>query len=119
MAFSSTNIFVILLYVIPGFIAIEFYRLPYPGKRVSDGQMIVRSLILSFVVHAFLGILGVIVEAPRLNYVTRPLQTVGFKSVILLMGCGCLLGVALIAQHAIRGRLRMLPPDPLSIWPKA
>jgi len=118
MSFSNANVFVILLYVIPGFIAIEVYRLRYPGKRISDAQMIVRSLIWSFAIHVFLGSMSVVTDDPRINYVTRPLQTVGFKSVVLLIGCGCLLGAVLIVQHAIRGRLRLLPPDPLSVWPK-
>lgn len=114
------NVVEILLYIVPGFLALQIYRARAPIKRHSDFYDIASSIVFSVPVvvlirwldlRALGGSLHTSASFPYMRYV------------LVLLGTGIVGGLLLIAIHEIRFRLPqkwpalyMLAPDPQSIW---
>ena len=113
--------FVLLLFLLPGFLAMQIYRARYPAKRLSQFEVIVWSVLHSFVVH--LGIAGFALVLGRsdldlLNHGTN--SSIHPSTIAVLLGGGIVWGAVLVAFHWVRVKLPFLPsPDSLAIWPLA
>ena len=57
MKFPFGDVVVLLLYLLPGFLAMQLYRARYPSKGLSQFEAIVWSILHSFFIH--FGIRGV------------------------------------------------------------
>ena len=109
------------LYVMPGFVALQFYRAKYPAKRLSESLQVAWSLIYGV-------LLAALVHWIDGRFFNGWLQTnstgfPAFRLVIALMTSGLLGGAALIAVHWSRfevarrfPRFTGIAPDPQSIW---
>lgn len=121
MEIPSIDAFVLLLYLLPGFLATQLYRARYPAKRIGQFEAVVWSVLHSFVIHLLLGLLGRISNREELNLLTRGSNTtVETQTIAVLLGGGFVWGLALIGFHCLRIRVPFLPsPDPQAIWPLA
>ena len=118
---SLGNVSTVLLYALPGFLAVQLYRTFYPAKRQSQFEIIVHSLLHSFIIHVGLYYVACLLG---LEYFTlSPAQTsvaiIKPQTILPLLVGGLVWGYLLIAYHRwIRVRLFFLPkPAPLAIWP--
>lgn len=113
------DVIVVLLYLLPGFVAMQLYRACYPAKRQSQFEIIVWSLLHSFIIR--LGIEG---AASGLGYSDLDLLTPATGSAIRasmiaipLVG-GLAWGGVLIASFGIRFHIPFLRnPDLQAVWP--
>ena len=110
------QVFLALAYVIPGFVGYQLYRAAYPGKTLSDTLVVMWSLIHTLVIHVGFGVSSWVLSVPKLNYLARPPQTLGWRSAALLLAGGVVYGLLLIVVRALRLKLNLWPPDPLTIW---
>ncbi|MGO9123295.1 MAG: DUF6338 family protein [Terriglobales bacterium] len=112
-----------LVYVMPGFIALQLFRAKYPARQLSEFLQVAWSLIYGV-------ILAALVHGVDDRFLHGWLQTNApgfpkprFVAALLIAGlCG---GVVLIALHFSRFRLAAswprfagIAPDPQSIWVK-
>jgi len=113
------NAVVFLLYLLPGFLAMQLYRARRPGKRISQFEVIVWSIFHSFIVH--LGLAGAAWALGRddLDLLSRAAEsTIQPRTIIILLGGGLVWGGVLTASDWIRTNVPFLPsPDPQAIWP--
>lgn len=99
----------------------QIYRTRFPAKRLSQFEVIVWSVLHSFVVH--LGIAGAAVLLGRsdldlLNQAKN--SSIHPSTIAVLLGGGIGWGAVLVAFHWFRIKLPFLPsPDSLAIWPLA
>jgi hypothetical protein len=112
-----------LVYVMPGFIALQVFRASYPAKRLSEFLQVTWSLIYGVVLAA-------LVRSADTNLLHGWLQSgvpglPAFGFVIALVLSGLLLGIIFIGLHRARffvathwSRLEGIAPDPQSIWAK-
>lgn len=112
------QVFLALAYVIPGFVGYQTYRKCYPAKAMSDTVVVIWSLIHTLVIHVALGCVSSVLGEPRINYLARSPETLGWKSAALLLGSGAVYGLLLVLVHELRLRLNVWPTEPLSIWVK-
>ena len=119
MEIPSFNAFVLLLYLLPGFLATQLYRGKYPPKRVSQFKVVVWSVLHSFVIHVFLGLAGHLLDSSKFDFLTRSDDsTIEANSIAVLLCGGLAWGFALIGFHWLRIKVPFLPsPDPQAIWP--
>ena len=47
-----------LIFVVPGFLSIGIYRQYYPGKKISDTQMLIWSIISSVIIIILIETIG-------------------------------------------------------------
>ncbi len=110
---------VLLLYLLPGFLAMQLFRARYPAKRVSQFEVVVWSVLHSFLVH--LGLAGVahVLGRGDLDLLSQGASSVIQPKTIAVLLCGGLVwGLILIACHRLRVNVAFIPsPDPLAIWP--
>ena len=109
-----------LVYVMPGFVALELFRAKYPAKTLSEFLQVAWSLIYGV-------ILATLVRSADSRFLHGWLQSnsPGFPSsrfVAALVTAGLVLGILLIALHSARfslaanwPRLTGIAPDPRSI----
>lgn len=121
MQIPSIDAFVLLLYLLPGFLATQLYRARYPAKRIGQFEAVVWSVLHSFVVHLLLGLIGRVTSYGELNLLSRDSNsTVETETIAVLLGGGFVWGLVLIAYHWLRIKVPFLPsPDPQAIWPLA
>jgi Family of unknown function (DUF6338) len=112
-----------LLYVMPGFVALQFYRAKYPAKKLSDSLQVAWSLIYGVILAAIVRVID-----DRCFHGWLQTKTTGFPTlrlVVALMAAGLVGGAVLIAGDWCRfevarrfPRWAALAPDPQSIWAK-
>ena len=109
---------VLLLYLLPGFLAMQIYRVRYPAKPLSRFEAIGWSIL-----HSFLILLGLSTAAYMLGCKDPDILNPDSGSEIqpmmiaVLLGGGAIWGGILIAGHWLRIKLDFFPtPDPQAIW---
>ncbi|MHA1568670.1 MAG: DUF6338 family protein [Alphaproteobacteria bacterium] len=112
-----SKIFYIFIYLIPGFVAREMFLARYPVRKKSTVELIIWSIIYSFVILIALCIISEIFDDPRLNYFNRDTSSLGVKSYLLILVGGVILGVMLILQREIRFWIDKKIPDPFQEKP--
>jgi hypothetical protein len=112
-----------LVYVMPGFIALQLFRAKYPAKKVSEFLQVAWSLIYGV-------ILATLVRGVDGRFLRGRLQsnTPGFPAsrfVAALVLAGLFGGILLVGMYSARfflaahwPRLEGIAPDPQSIWAK-
>jgi len=111
------DVFVLLLYLLPGFLSLQLYRAKYPAKKLSDIEIIIWSTFHTFSIHLILIGLGVLISKPWLNFLAKKSAEVGSAGVFTLLAAGFLWGQVLIFWHWSRRKLLIFgEPDPLNIW---
>jgi hypothetical protein len=115
----SLDAFVLLLYLLPGFLATQLYRAKYPAKRVSQFEVVVWSVLHSFIIHLLLGLVGWLFDQADLNLLTRDSNSgIEAQTIAVLLAGGFIWGLALMGFHWLRIKVPILPnPDPQAIWP--
>ena len=119
MKFPFGDVVVLLLYLLPGFLAMQLYGARYPSKRQSQFEAIVWSILHSFFIHFairgaayLLGCKDLVSLDPE-AYSEIPTETIG----VLIAG-GLVWGGVLIVQYRFRVLIPFLQsPDPQAIWP--
>lgn len=121
MQIPSLDAFVLLLYLLPGFLATQLYRAKYPAKRVSQFEVVVWSVLHSFLVHMLLTGVALLFGLVDLNlFAQNDGSTIEPGTIAILLGGGSSWGLVLIGFHWLRIKLPFLPsPDPQAIWPIA
>lgn len=111
------DVFVLLLYLLPGFLSLQLYRAKYPAKKLSDIEIIIWSIVHTFFIHVVLAGLSIVLSTPWLNFLGKASKEVGPGEVFALLAAGLLWGFLLIFWHWSRRKLPILgEPDPLNIW---
>ncbi len=112
-----------LIYVMPGFVALQLFRAKYPAKKLSEFLQVAWSLIYGVIV-------ATLVRGADTRYFRGRLQSgqPGFPSprfVAALVVAGLCLGCILIGVNFARfflaarwPQLEGIAPDPQSIWAK-
>jgi len=112
-----------ILYVLPGFLAIEIFRSAYPGKSKDNFSLIAWSIIFGVIIVSFTKWIDA-------NYLNNYLKSNGtgfpsFKYVIALLFGGLLTGFLRIIIHFLRFKISLkydhfkkIAPSQLSIWAK-
>lgn len=112
-----------LVYVMPGFIALQLFRAKYPAKKLSEFLQVAWSLIYGV-------ILATCLRSADSRFLHGRLQSnapgfPGSRFVIALVITGLLGGILLIGLYRARffvaakwPRLEGIAPDPQSIWVK-
>lgn len=115
------DVLVLLLYLLPGFLAVQLYRAHYPAKPQSQFEVAVWSILHSFIVH--LGLAGVGWVAHELGYGDLDIPSLKTdseiqpKTISVLLGGGTVWGGVLIASYWVRVKVSFFPtPDPQAIW---
>jgi len=123
IAEPAEHIVEFFLYVMPGFVALQFYRAKYPARQLSDSLQIAWSLIYGVILAAFVRWVDDCCFHGWLQ--TKATGFPAFRLVIALMVSGLLGGAILIAAAWCRFEVaRRFPrwagiePDPQSIWAK-
>jgi len=113
-----------VLYVLPGFIAIEIFRSFYPAKKRSDFYNVALSIVFGLVITAF--VIPVDHAIPQ-SVLVFP-KIVGMptiRQVILLLSAGLVVGFLRVLWRGARSRIstfhrifRKLRPKVQSVWAK-
>lgn len=111
------DVFVLLLYLLPGFLSLQLKRAKYPAKKLSDIEIIIWSVVHTFFVHLILASLSILLSKPWLNFLAKGSTAIGPAEVFTLMAAGLLWGSLLIFWHWSRRKLPIFGElDPLNIW---
>lgn len=121
MKFPTIDAVVLLLFLVPGFLAIQLYRAKYPAKRITQLEIVIWSILHSFVIHWLLSGAAVLFESEELDMLRHSSDSVIDPGTIaVLLAGGLVWGLALILFHWCRVRVPFLPnPDPQALWPVA
>lgn len=117
------NVFAIMLYLVPGFIARQVYRWRYTAARASDLESLIWSLVHTFIIYVGLTVVSVVTHLPTLNLIGRLREAQGAipidtSIVVVLLVSGIVWGLLMSLLHWARSRIPFLPtPDPQGIWP--
>jgi hypothetical protein len=110
-----------VLYVIPGFIALEVYRAAYPVKTRSDFVSLTWSAIFGIMISYFLIWINGTLLSNVLHYTAGSLPS--FEFLLGLICFGLAIGLIRILLHFLRFKVaasykafRGLNPDPQSVW---
>lgn len=119
----ATDIIEFVLYVTPGFVAIQVYRGWYPVRQVGDFAQVCWSIVYGVVIFALVKFL----DERLLNYALNS-NASGFPNPTFLLSLfvgGLVTGMLRIGIDLLRFRisarykaLSKLAPDPQSIWAK-
>lgn len=119
MQFNTVAEFV--LYVIPGFIALEAYRAAYPVKTRSDFVSLTWSAIFGIMISYFLIWINGTLLGNFLHYTSGSLPSFEFLLGLICLGLG--IGLIRILFHYLRFKVaasyrafHRLNPDPQSVW---
>ena len=99
------DVFVLLLYLLPGFLSLQLYRAKYPAKKLSDIEIIIWSIVHTFFIHVVLAGLSIALSTPWLNFLGKASKEVGPGEVFALLAAGLLWGFLLIFWHWSRRKL--------------
>ena len=112
-----------ILYIIPGFLALELYHYFYPVKKRTDFYQIAWSIIYGVLIYSFVNFLDIKWLA-NTQYALHSDSTdfPGFQFLAVLLLVGVIVGFLRISLHKIRlvftPLLKLIPLDPQSIWNK-
>ena len=120
MSFPFNEAIGLLLYLAPGFLAMQLYRVRYPAKRMSQFESVAWSIIHSFIV--LLGLAGTswIFDYKDLYLfnLTRDDAFIQPKTILILLVGGLVWYFFLIGFYRLRKLFPLLPdPDSQVIWP--
>ena len=104
------NIYQLLIYIVPGFLANEVYRSRYPAKKISDVDKIIYSLIYTIFILTVLQLFGYQIPNEQGN-----ILSIIINSMIPILS-GIVLGVLLIFGWKIRLKITFLGPSQVSVW---
>lgn len=117
----TNDIIEFILYVVPGFIVIELYRLYYPVKEKDIFNKIAWSIIIGILINSFANWLDKTFFFLTLSKNNGDLPNLAF--IILLCILGMLVGIVWVIFRTIRFRLanesktfNFFVPAPQSIW---
>ena len=110
---------VLLLYLLPGFLAMQIYRARYPAKPLSRFEAAGWSILHSFII--LLGLATAAYYMPGCKALDILNLDTGSKirpvTIVVLLSGGAIWGGILIAWHRLRLQLAFFPtPDPQAIW---
>lgn len=119
---SISDLTEFILYVLPGFIALQIYHKIYPAKQKSDLIYISWSIILGIVIT------NIILLIDK-NYLGKQLypeltEFPGFLFILCIIASGIVFGLLFSLSHELRYKIgikygwKFLIPDSLSIWAK-
>lgn len=86
------DVFVLLLYLLPGFLSLQLKRAKYPAKKLSDIETIIWSVAHTFFIHVILAGLSALLSDPWLNFLAKKSSEIGPAEVFTLMAVGFLWG---------------------------
>ncbi|MCY4360865.1 MAG: DUF6338 family protein [Gammaproteobacteria bacterium] len=109
----------LLLYLAPGFLAMQLYRVSYPAKRMSQFENVAWSIVHSFII--LLGLAGTswIFDNNDFNpfNLTRD-ASIQPKTILVLLIGGVVWYLFLVGFYRLRKFIPFLPdPDSQAIWP--
>ena len=113
------SVLVLLLYLLPGFLAMQLYQARYPAKPMSRFEAAGWSILHSFIILLGLASAAHIFGCASLDVLSHDTNSkIQPKTIIVLLGGGFIWGRILITYHWIRIRVPFLPaPDSQAIWP--
>lgn len=113
------NAVLLLLYLLPGFLAMQLYRARYPAKHATQFEITIWSVLHSFAVHLGLAGVALVVGRPDFALLNQDrADAIQPETIGVLLTGGFLWGCILIAYHWMRIKVSFLPtPDPQAIWP--
>jgi hypothetical protein len=110
-----------VLYVIPGFIALEIYRYVYPVKTRTDFIIVTWSIVFGLIISFSLIWVNENLLGNFLRFVPDKLPSIGF--LLALLSCGIVLGLIRILLRKLRTLIadsapffQGLNPDPQNVW---
>ena len=109
----------LLLYLAPGFLAIQLYRVSYPAKRMSQFEHVALSIVYSFIILLGLAATSWIFDNNDFNLfnLTRDASIQPMTIFVLLIG-GFVWYIFPVGFYRLRTLIPFLPnPDPQAIWP--
>ena len=109
----------LLLYLTPGFLAIQLYRVSYPAKRMSQFEHVALSIVYSFIILLGLAATSWFFDNNDFNLfnLTRDASIQPMTIFVLLIG-GFVWYIFLVGFYRLRKLIPFLPnPDPQAIWP--
>lgn len=120
MSFPFNEAISLLLYLAPGFLAMQLYRVHYPAKRMSQFEGVAWSIIHSFIV--LLGLAGTswLFDHKDLYLfnLTRDDAPIQPKTILILLVGGLVWYFFLIGLYRLRRLIPFMPdPDSQVIWP--
>ena len=104
------NIYLLLIFIVPGFLANEVYRSVYPAKKISDLDKTIWSLLYTIFILAALQLLGYKI----LEEFSDSFSIVFYSIIPILMGVW--LGGMLIIWRKLRSLMPFLEPSSVSVW---
>ena len=104
------NVYELLIYIVPGFIANEIYGAKYPGKKISDLDKIIWSLIYTIIILALIQLFPWI----KLTELQNNSSLILISFILILSGI--IFGGLLILWRKVRTKLGFLSPAPISVW---
>lgn len=112
-----------IVYLIPGFIAIELYRSIYPAKEKKQFDQIVWSVIYGFIIYGIVTAIDSMLLKDLLKDHTTEFPNLYF--IFSLFICGIIIGLFRSFLHYCCFNLsqkficfKFLKPDPFTIWAK-
>jgi len=115
------NLFEFILYLAPGFIAIELYRSAHPAKERTQFTQIAWSIIYGVFIYSCVKWVDNRYLSGFLNSGNSGMP--GLKLIIILIASGLLVGFLMIAVFNLRiwlsrshKKLKILAPDSQSVW---
>lgn len=119
MKASFGSVLVLLLYLLPGFLAMQLYQARYPAKPMSRFEAAGWSILHSFIILLGLASLADIFSCEALDVLSyRTNSEIQPMTIAVMLGGGVIWGGLLIAWHWLRIKFAFFPtPDPQAIWP--
>lgn len=117
MTIPFNEAIVLLLSLLPGFLTIQLYRARYPAKRVSQFEIIVWSILHSFIVHLVLTGVAYILDCDGLDLLGQGMDPIiQPRTIAVLLSGGFTWGCLLIPYHWLRLHVLFVPsPAPQAI----
>jgi hypothetical protein len=110
-----------VLYVIPGFVALEIYRHVYPVKTRSDFIVVTWSIVFGLMISFSLIWINENLFGSFFRFVPNELPSIGF--LLALLSCGIVLGLIRVLLRKLRTLIadttpffQKLNPDPQNVW---
>ena len=120
MNFPFNEAISLLLYLAPGFLAMQLYRVHYPAKRMSQFESVAWSIIHSFIVLLVLAGTSWIFDYKDLYLfnLARDDAPIQPETILILLVGGLVWYFFLIGFYRLRRLIPFIPaPDSQVIWP--